>query len=216
MNHKYTTKLNILREAYSIHHPHCGLCLLESQIKNYKISLYERPLKPEEHNQNAVVFELKMPPKIECLRDVLYLFVTQHYNSSCRKIDVYGKWSTYDQISQYARSKPANVFLGSTTQLVKKSHYGHSYHPDQDFSSFIVDNGYNCTYFSGTILTLPTELREQSVKKYVSFTVENPSLYSGLQWTIQSTSHTQNSVLAKQSECPREMSLNQGVSGYTK
>lgn len=174
----------------------CSKCSLESAISDYTIRLYERPLKPEAHNQNAVVFELLMPSTIECLRDVLYLFVARHYNASRSKIRVHGEWNEYGRMSRYARSKPRNVFLGSTTTLVETSHYGRGHHPDNPFSAFVVDNGHNCTFNSGSY-ALPIEMSKQSVKEYVSFSVENATAYSGLQWTLHSTLHTQNSVLAK-------------------
>lgn len=189
----------------------CGKCSLQREINNYRVGIYERPLKPEDYNQNGVVFELLMPLKIECLRDVLYLFVTKHYKSSLSKQEIHGNWISYHQISQYNRSHPEHVNLGSTSKLVETSHYDQPKHPDCPFNDFVVNNGYNCTFFGDNYSNLPIDRSQQSVKEYVAFSVEIPSVYSSLQWTLSSTSHTQNEVLTKQCECPETLSLNEFI-----
>lgn len=196
------------------HSNECSKHRLNRAIKSYTIDIYERPLKPETHNQNAVVFELLLPPKIRCLRDILYLFVTQHYEAPLNTKHIFGKWTNYEQISgkRNTRSDPKHVFLGSTTVLCVNAQFSQK-HPDSVscIDDLVVDNGYDCTMFAEFGSTLPSNKRNQSVKKYVRFSVETPSIYSGLQWTLEGTSHTQNSVLTEQCECPDKLSLNEFV-----
>lgn len=144
----------------SHHRKRCEKCSLQKQIDNYKVAIYERPLKPEIYHQHAVVFELLLPTKIECLRDVLHLFVSKHYNSSLMSLKMHGKWTAYEQIRHHNRSAPENVFLGSTTVLVKNSSFDKGKHPDNPFSEFIVENGYNCTFFGGCNSALPVDMSQ--------------------------------------------------------
>lgn len=194
------------------HKKRCEKCAVESQIKNYTVSLYERPLKPQVYNQNAVVFELLIPKQIECLRDVLHLFVAAHYDSSLSKISQSGKWTDSRELSdKRATFSDSKVFLGSTSESATRTSYGRGKHPRNDLSEFVVPNGYDCTFFGGYGKGLPIDRSKQSVKKYVTFSVEISSVYSGLQWTLSGTSHTQNIVLAKQYECPEKLSLNEFI-----
>lgn len=57
------------------------------------------------------------------------------------------------------------------------------------------------------ITKMPIKTAEQSVKKFVTFSVEKLSVYKSLQWTLDSTKHTQNKVLATQSDCPADLSI---------
>lgn len=59
---------------------------------------------------------------------------------------------------------------------------------------------------------MPTKTHRQSIKKFVTFSVENSSVYEQLQWALESTTHTQNKVLATQSQCPADLSIAEYIS----
>ncbi|OXA45052.1 uncharacterized protein LOC118437968 isoform X1 [Folsomia candida] len=112
-----------------------------------------------------------------------------------------GIWPNYKKLKKHTNGSSAlsSFKLGSTTKLFVDSHY-RSQHPDKPDDLFIVNNGYNCT-FSGNYE------KNWDVKKFTTFGLSPDSLYSNLQWTLESTRHTQNQVLARQVDCPGKLRL---------
>lgn len=184
----------------------CTKCALNHTINNVKIEVYERPLPTSVYEQYAVVFELALPSEIACLRDVLFA-TAKILNNSIKAIRICSVWNTYDRISSHNRSDCAHVSMGSTSTLTLSRQYQQlSLHVDNSFDSFVVENGYNCYYYAYECC-LPTDIKKQSSKNLCTFSVEQKSPYKNLQWTVESTLHTQNAVISKQSSCPILLSL---------
>lgn len=199
------------RKGFTAHDRYCKLCALKRQIKKITILSYERPLPDDVHLQNAIVFELRIPVQIACLRDVMYEVVQLLSNKSH---SFYGGknnvWVNYHQISMH--NQPHNYFervrLESTSSLNLSVSYKQERHVDYPFELFILSNGYNCRYQSSG-KDMPTQIEEKCVKKLCTLKVESESPYENLQWTLEQTTHTQNQVLAKQSDCSIALSLSE-------
>lgn len=91
----------------------CEKCNLQKKIDGYRVSVYRSILMASENGQNAVVFELRIPDVIACLRDVLYIFVTKHYDLllSDRKNCV--SWIEHRELKEFSNGCARNVFLGT-------------------------------------------------------------------------------------------------------
>lgn len=92
-----------------------------------------------------------------------------------------------------------------------KSHYAKQIHAEADDGSFVVNNGYNCVYYGPSKNELFNDIQKQSVKRFCTFHVEENSPYRKLQWTLSSTHHFQNQVLASQKDCPIDLTLSEYV-----
>lgn len=192
------------RKGFTAHDRYCKLCALRREIKNTNMSSYERPLPSDDHNQNAVVFELRIPIEIACLRDVLYQ-VAKLLNGTPESFHTTKKWIEYSRISAYNQSNCTHVTLISTSQLTLS--YGcRENHVDYPFDSFILSNGYSC-YYAASENRMPVRVMDQSAKRLCTLKVESQSPYENLQWTVNSTKHTQNAVLAKQRDCSLTLTL---------
>lgn len=192
--------------GYRIHERWCSLCALNDQIGHVKISLYERPLPTDVYRQNAVVFELRIGIEIACLRDVLGE-IASSISRATEKVNNRDNWYDYIPISAYKTSNCQRVTLCSTSPLMLSRRYQpKTYHVDDPFERFIVLNGYNFTY-QHQDRHLPSEISAQSVNKFCTLHVRNGSAYENLQWTVNTTEHTQNEVIAMQSDCPVTLSL---------
>lgn len=195
MSHQYYTNFY----GYSEHSGLCGLCEIENRIKNIKMEQYERPLPESVCERNAVVFELKAPVEITSLRDVLFNFAKYCHGQNYQATEIEGDWVRYHQISRNNESTSKYTALGSTTRGKLQS-----YHVDNSFETFIIENGYNCTFHASKI-PLGMTISVDFVKKSCTFALDEE--YSCLQWSLTGTTHTQNAVIARQSECPQSMSL---------
>ena len=199
----------------------CKKCILDRQAEYMSVRIYERPLKPELHYRYAVVFELRIPIEIACLRDALAYFdieLSGAYSAN-HSSEVFGTWCRYQQISHHNAGKQAKVELGSTQKTLEVSHYSVSQlHPDSPESSFITDNAQNCVFV--VKCTLPncrhksqpsSEIKLAdtcSVKNYTTLEVEGGSPYSSLPaWAVQNATHNQNQIIAQKSTCPTSLSL---------
>lgn len=183
------------------HAGHCTKCAIERQIKGIKMALYERPLPDSATQQYAIAFELRSPIEIAALRDVLYEFSKLYINSTGGSgLPIKQTWTQYHQIKKHNNSKSESVTLGSTTS----SNSLVFYHVDKSFESFIISNALTSNYnVSGD--PMPPAMTDDSIKKICTLSTSGD--YSQLQWTLQSTKHTQNKVLASQNRCPQSMLL---------
>lgn len=203
----YTYYCPVYKMRQTKHRKSCSLCSLNSQIGAVQVVQYERPLPFETLNslikQNAVVFELQIPIEIAKLRDVLHSTIKYCHTPPTSKLKIKGDWIQYFQISSHNKSSSKLVSLGSMSSVSLNS-----YHVDESFDSFIVENGYNYIYHASTS-ALNGSIAIKAIKNSVTLTVESTSKYSGLQWTVKTTNHYQNQVLARQELCPGNLSISE-------
>ncbi|XP_031621557.1 uncharacterized protein LOC116339677 [Contarinia nasturtii] len=201
LEHEY---VNLYDSRYHCKMPHhcssCVKCSLQKQAENVNINVYERALPDQYYEKNAVVFELKIPLELACLRDTLHIFVKYCNDRPTENLCIKGNWIKYSQISHHNRSSSIHVDLGSTTPNIEIK----CRHVDNDFSDFNLKNGFNCTYHSSHG-GIAISMIHQSIKQRCTLQVERE--YKCLQWTLNTTHHTQNQVLTNQSDCPQNLSL---------
>lgn len=154
------------------------------------------------YEKNAVVFELRSPIEIACLRDVLCGFASFCSGVIAQRMDMKGDWIQYEQIRQLNASKSKPVHLGSTL----KAKLG-QYHVDNAFDLFVVENAYNCIFHT-MHQVLPPPISDGYIKAICTLEADEDE-YRGLQWTLDGTEHTQNQVIANQKLCPQNLSLSE-------
>ncbi|XP_031623226.1 uncharacterized protein LOC116340729 [Contarinia nasturtii] len=193
------------------HTQNCPKCLLTSKISGIRVRRYERILPDEKYQQLSLVFELAMPSVFVCLRDVLYTVVDQIQKKPMRNITIVANWFESEPFNQYATAKCERVFLGTTScHNLSRRGYSKEDSPDKLFESFHISNGYSLTYYAAkkksereTIKKrLPSDIKNQTIDEMCRFNVEE----SSLQWMLIGN-HTQNEVIARQSECPQHLTL---------
>ncbi|KAJ6643823.1 hypothetical protein Bhyg_08788, partial [Pseudolycoriella hygida] len=196
LGHEYSTNKTFggLNRTYHV-------ASLETEIKGKIICQYERPLPSDENEQRAIVFELEIPFVIAEFRDVLSLTtkIGRQVIDSNKKFS----WKDYYQISRWNRSSSKNVNLGSTS-----SPKIGEYHVDNDFNIFVIKNNGNCQLVDGDCQIFPSMTTEQ-IKELCTLTLNEDIEYANLQWTVNTTFHTQNQVLARQSECQQNLSISE-------
>ncbi|XP_055297736.1 uncharacterized protein LOC129566134 [Sitodiplosis mosellana] len=184
----------------TFHAGKCKRCHLHHDAKKVRIEQYEQLLPKEDYLQLAIAFELQIPDTIAYLRDILYGFV-KFCAGKPSILNIKGNWVEFNDISQFNESESKFVTLGSTKR--RRLEY---IHVDEPFKRLYVQNSFNCTYH---VLNeaIPTSLPDDAIQDVCTFKTNGE--YAGLQWTLNSTSHTENQVLSRQSECPQSLSLSE-------
>ena len=190
------------------HKKRCLKCIKEGEALALMCEIYEKPLPESETQRDIVVFEMCIPLEISILRDSLFVLKNFILQFASVKTMIYGYWIDYPFLKEYLKSpRPKYATLGSKNE----SHLIHSHnknkHPTLPIEDFILDNKY-----SVHLSTLNSETRTNHIiifSKQAYFknkcTFETTFPYDKLMWTLQSTLHTENEVLAKQSLCPQEL-----------
>ena len=190
------------------HFLYCTRCELTRTIEASTVSIYERPLSAEECARDAVVFEMLIPDEIAALRDALYYFnehICSSFQATQEAVPVPGLWKNVGEISKHFCGKQEFVKLGSTSCLFSQT-LGKMNPLLYVDDAFIVDNAYNCKFvFSGKIMLYSKN--GAKIKEFCTFLVDQNSPYSSLQLAVESTKHSENQGIAKQIDCPKELTL---------
>lgn len=196
---------------------------VQKQIDDTKIDVYKVSMMPDRNKKNAIVFELRIPDMIACLRDVLYLFVTKHYDGSVGEREKCNGWIEHKRLKSFSAGCSEYVFLGTSSKFFNtprsRASDRKTKHPDCAMEEFINKDtsDYDCLLFGRlptknpkklpTLTKMPTKTAKQTIKKFVTFTLDKSSGYAKLQWALESTAHTQNDVFAVQSDCPIDLTI---------
>lgn len=200
LDHEFVVRM--LKEK--VHEPDdCECCRMESEIKSTKLNTYVCLLPDRPYEQHAVAFELIIPDRVACLRDSLYIFSKWATDMCGERLSIRGNWMQI--LRRNSQNLSGNsIHLGCTTVGILYTRL----HVDESFERFVVNNGFNCVFHSSNVGMIP-KMADDSLKSKCSFSVEEDSKYMCLKWTVSGTSHTQNEVLARQSECVQGLSVNE-------
>lgn len=206
MSHDYHSFMDTRGNMKSAHARNCQYCFMKRRINQVQLEQYVRPLPGCIYRQSAIVFEMRIPIEIAALRDVLHLFTKYSQKASSNVVDIKSDWLENEQLLAYrSRSQKQMVNLGSTMAIPVST-----LHVTFDFESFIIDNNKNCILHADRTEILTT-VAVQGLKNRCSFNTERDSVYNVLNWTLKSTNHTQNQILARQFDCPHDLSLSEFI-----
>jgi hypothetical protein len=179
------------------------------------INVFEEPLPQDKASQYAVVFELLAPADIVVLREALCTLAHDVCHMPVNYITNHGYWRDHPDLSQYCTSMifTATVRLCSTCKRFKGSHY----RAPRVYSTSVTDDflkpcGYNlvmsCT---ANMSATQSPFSGQPTVKADCTLVVTQQPYSVLQRSLETTERTENAVIAWQSKCPVNLSLQEAV-----
>lgn len=168
----------------------CERCKKDVEISEIKMDVYEHLLPSAEYDEWAIVFELRVPREIACLRDILFDFVCTVVGNS-EKSNM-KNWIDRSELAGFKiPMSDQKVGLGSTgtNQPIAKS-----LHIDEQFDKFIIVNGSNCV-FNVDGRQMPEPITNEIIKGSPFFAaLKTDGEYAVLQWTVNGTTHTENEV----------------------
>ena len=186
----------------------CQRCKDQQEAKQIKLQFHEKLLPESDHEQLAVVYELKMPEILACQRDCLVLFANMICNETWqRHSDWVGLWRNELQLFCWCDKRETQVVqLGSTRKKVMTSHYGNRSKHVGTHQDFILKNGYETIAMgsNGSLVDITSWKWDMSAHTYMKVQ-EGP--YSSLEYYFNSFSHDENAVIAQKSEASELLSL---------
>ena len=182
----------------------CSKCSLTSEMETLETSVtpYERRLPDDETPRNVIIFHHKIPEVLKNWREscafLINLFAVEH-----DQFETVGGW-----VYQWNETSFNQRFaIGSRTKPFLNTHYRkqsiHSYE-----GSFIVPQGkrvHLVLELGGKHKFIDCGTLEFDVSKCCKLPVYHP--FTGLEFAVHGVNHSENSVIALQSECPGDLEL---------
>ncbi|QRW06904.1 kinase-like protein [Ceratobasidium sp. AG-Ba] len=196
--------------GYQRHDRWCRRCSMVAEAGNMSISVHEWPLPSETLDAQNVVFELQCPEEIDLWRSATYKALCDLGGSTREgEANPHCKLDGYDGLSSRVKHPRHRITIASTTKSFIHSHYRTTKIPSVE-SMVCVNNGLRFQLFdSHAARWASAPFSNTSFAKYGTFNLPTKSLYRYLQYSLESTEHTSNQVLADQSDCPKELSLHE-------
>ena len=196
------------------HNGSCQKCSWTSRANSLKVPIHEWPLPEDELKALNVIFELQAPPVFCTWRDITYDLLCD----VCTPTDSwppaapYGELDKYNELSSYNawRHRGRRVGLASRTKSFKASHY-ENVKPTASEDDICHPNGLQFCLYDSLHSRWVANTISPNVSRYCTFQLPAASPYRSLQFSINSTLHTSNFVLARQSECAQALELNEFI-----
>jgi hypothetical protein len=182
------------------------------------IDVFEEPLTQDTTSRYAVVFELLIPAEIVILREALLILARDVCHMTANHITQHGYWRDHPDLSKYCNSimSTATSKLCRTFRRHKGSHYrALTLYDTSEADDFLKNCGYNVVMsyttacYNSYTLQLPFS-NQPTVKDHCTLVLTQQP-YCTLQWSLESTGHTENDAIAWQSKCPVTLSLQEAM-----
>lgn len=206
-------------EGWTRHDFKCRKCAILKRASSMKIAVHEWPLPEGELQSKAVVFELRCPMVFSVWRDLTFRVlrdIGQASGPSQKKPEhePLEQLDTYPGLQQYfQRAHPTRtqkLQWSSSTKSFQRTHY-RNIRSTASRDELFVNHALHYRLFDSEKKQWIEDPIRGSIVSACTFTLpEGP--YRKLQYAILSTLHTPNQVIARQSECPGELSVHEYLS----
>jgi hypothetical protein len=196
-----------------VHARNCVRCDLENEAAGLRINVHEWPLPSDPQKAMCVVFELACPQLFSIWRDVTYTILTELgcLSPPGSKASPFTDIEKYSSFENFRESRSSLIRYASESKPFVYSHYSSTRIPATE-DQVCVNNGLRFRLFdSSNQVWADREFEGSTLADRCTLKLPRGSRYRHLQFAIDGTSHTSNSVLAKQSDCPKELSVNEHV-----
>ncbi|KAL0572352.1 hypothetical protein V5O48_009608, partial [Marasmius crinis-equi] len=216
LEHLYTFRA---KSGKSTHRPkQCPKCKLEKEASSMTIQVLEWPLPSVEWEAKAVVFELDSPLAFRVWRATTYHFL----RNVCFPValreetsipDVRVRLHTYSELAPFFTASSAStqkIILASSAKSWLQTHYKGVSIPSTE-EKVCLRNALQLRLFDAVDdVWISRPFSGCTIAQECAYALP-PGPYANLQYSVDSTEHTSNQVLANQFECSRELSLHEYI-----
>ncbi|KAG8789659.1 hypothetical protein FRC12_013327 [Ceratobasidium sp. 428] len=191
----------------------CDRCSKKRQASDMRIQPHEWPLPSNPVDAEAVVFELDCPEALNIWRSATYkILIDLGSPDHEEQAEFHRTLNAYNGLSQWSLSLDSSnhrITIASSTKSFLRSHYSTTKIPTTE-SAVGLNNGLTFQLFDTDKCTWAAgPFTQASFVKYGTFTLPANSSYRYLQFSLETTTHTSNQILADQSDCPEDLSLHE-------
>ncbi|KAF8459799.1 hypothetical protein BDZ91DRAFT_851880 [Kalaharituber pfeilii] len=210
-------------QGWTRHHNRCQKCLLIKDAEKIRVEVFEWPLPEDEIKSKAAVFELCCPQGFSVWRDTTYRIlaeVSANLQSTTAKTDSQQQ-PPFEYLENFAELRVyhmSNRVLGDGQQLHWASSTKSFAHSHYRFAKLPTDLNSVCVKNSLTF-----GLYDQQSKRWVDKDFGDSNIrgdctyklpdgpYKHLQFSLRYLPYSPNQIIAKQSDCPPEIQLNEYI-----
>ncbi|KAJ7497967.1 hypothetical protein B0H11DRAFT_1715437 [Mycena galericulata] len=211
--HEHESYWDSRRCRYIENKENCIRCSKENEIKNLSITSFEWPLPENDIPSRLVVFELSVPLPFSIWREVTYRLARKHANIDPNEARSRAEPSLNSFLRSYSplsgrfvsHNAMQRITIASTAKSFDKTHYRKHKFPC-NVSDVVQKHPLQHQLWDEIHGEwLPFEFPTIDIR--LSCTPQLPSgPYEALAWSVVATTHTSNDVIARQSQCPSELS----------
>lgn len=216
LSHTLSPPEQIYGALIATHNPDCWRCALMNDAKRIEIMLHEWPLPRNDVEAHAVVFELECPQDFVIWRDNTYRILVDiigicSEDSVGRHARKLKDLRNYSELEEYFNEKNQRLTFRSTTKSMLESHYNGLHFP-VDIDMVCVNNGMKWHLYDAD--------KERFVKDILgeastdgapyepyTFGISLDGPYAHLAQSFSAGALSSNEILAAQSQCPSDLSL---------
>ncbi|PYI01554.1 hypothetical protein BO78DRAFT_423452 [Aspergillus sclerotiicarbonarius CBS 121057] len=197
--------------GHSYHASPCKKCTYENQASQIFITIYEWPLPENDSDLKTVLFELVCPRWFAAWRDVTWTIVQDFGRRQLgTATNMEQNLLKYDGARQFTVTCGQRLTLGSTTKSWHHTHYSRQHFP-VDFEEISLPNALRFKLLDSSGIGWVADQRESPTIKPLCTLHLPQGAYSNLQYAVSSSRHTQNQVLAGQTNCDPTLNLHEFV-----
>ncbi|KAI9679782.1 MAG: hypothetical protein M1817_004796 [Caeruleum heppii] len=203
----------------STHSEACNKCRLGNEAAAMKINVHEWPLPAKALAAKTTVFELDVPQVVSSWRNTTYSLLVDVLSVEAKAQSFPGGASRppetyplhcYAGLTAYIKSADGRVQFSSSSKPFIRSHYSQKKVSEAHEANICVNNGMNYAYHDSKHNKWTSAMLESSRGVRDKCTFQLPSgPYGRLQYAVDSTGHTSNSVLATQGDCSETLTLHE-------
>ncbi|KAL1736788.1 hypothetical protein EV714DRAFT_242226 [Schizophyllum commune] len=215
LSHEYYKETNRWGGSWDVHATSwCDKCSLEKEADNLKITVFEEPLPKDPHLANALVFEMSVPPwfalwrsmTLRLIRETAGDFEAPDRAENHTLAEYTGLQSSIFGVN--AGKCDTQVTLASDHKSFLIAHYSTRPIPCSE-NDVLKNHGPRWhLYDQSSQEYLPSVLPQMDLRDHCTLPF-SPGPYTSLRWTLSSTAHTPNQVIASQSKCSPSLSLHE-------
>lgn len=200
---------------YRKHCSWCEKCRIQREADNLRIQVHEWPLPRDSQAAQLVVFEHNCPPVFAIWRTRTYQIlrdIGMGYISVQSEFEPYTLLENYEGLERGWKKvvSSGRITLGSETKSFLNSHYREHRLPAQE-RNVCVNNGLIFKFYDtekGEGMPSSFDLNLDSYCT-LSLPEDGERLYQHLKYAISHTTHSHNSTIANQRDCPVNLSLHE-------
>ena len=190
----------------------CPRCRRLKVAEDMSIDKYERPLPENAIHCAVAVVELDFPSEMVAWRNMTWMLLHDIGRSNKTSGPLPAETLLkYSGLRPFARKKASSISLASVTKSYTRAHYNKVKFPIE-FEKCVVNNALRYKLWDAR-LSCWLHDQKSTPSIYVRCITQLPEgPYTNLQYAVNSTSHTQNRVIAEQRSCSADLSLLEFVS----
>lgn len=213
LSHQYYSQFNRWGCHFDVHSSGCRKCSLERSADGLAITIHEWPLPSHRLKMERLVFEIACPIAFSLWRDVTFnLLCTVGISHSVVDTSrAEHNLHNSDLQSWISGGGRQHITLASKTKQFTRTHYRSHRIPATESDVLLSHASQWHLYDCDSQSWAANRFANSNVETYGTHNLPRTSPYSYLQYALSSTIHTSNQVLAKQAECPSELTLHEHI-----